>query len=93
MSDTYYRVISNKPESQVRLTINTFRDVEYISLREYYLDFDENWQPTDKGITFPLSIPVTRELFIGLLEILSLEESKHLLEENFKEILDEIFIR
>ena len=93
MSDKYYRIISNKSDSQIRLTINTFRDVEYISIREYYMDFDEEWQPSNKGITFPLSIPVTQELFIGFLEILSLEESKKLIEENFKEVLDELYSR
>ena len=74
--ETYYRVIKESPETQIRLTINEFRDVEYISLREYYRDFDEEWQPSNKGITIPLTIPVTQELFKGLVEILSLAENK-----------------
>ena len=28
-------------EVQVRLTINSFRGVEYLHLRKYYLDFEE----------------------------------------------------
>lgn len=89
--EVYYKIIQVKPDSQVRLTINTFMGVDYIALREYYLDFDEVWQPTPKGITLPLTIPITRELFSGLVEILSLEESKSILSEHFKDLLDEIY--
>jgi hypothetical protein len=94
MSDdeTFYRVIHVKDDSQIRLTINNFRGVDYISLREYYMDFDEEWQPTAKGVTMPLSIPITRELFIGLVEILSLAESKDILQEHFKDVLDNIYV-
>lgn len=89
--DIFYRIISQKTDSQIRLTINEFRGVEYLSLREYYLDFDEEWKPTPKGITVPLSIPVTQELFKGLVEILSLAESKSILEDHFKEIIDVLY--
>ena len=33
-------------EVQIRLTVSTFRGVEYLSLRKYYLDFFEEWKPT-----------------------------------------------
>ena len=89
--DTYYRIIQVKDDSQVRLTVNTFLDKDYISLREYYMDFDEEWRPTNKGITLPLTIPVTREIFAGLVEILSLEESKSILRDHFEDLLDEIY--
>lgn len=90
-NESYYRIIHVTDEAQVRLTINTFRDVEYISLREYYLDFEYEWQPTNKGITLPLTIPISRELFSGLVEILSLEEGKNILEDHFKDIIDDIY--
>ena len=89
--EPYYRIIHVKDDAQIRLSINTFRDVDYISLREYYLDFEEEWQPTKKGITLPLTIPITRELFAGLVEILSLEESKSIVKDHFKDLLDEIY--
>ena len=89
--DIYYRIIHVTDDSQIRLTINNFLGIDYISLREYYLDFDEEWQPTKKGITLPLTIPITRELFSGLVEILSLEESKNILEEHFKDTIDGIY--
>lgn len=92
-NDVYYRIISIKEDSQVRLTINNFRGTDYISLREYYLDFEEQWQPTPKGVTLPLSIPIVRELFAGLVEIMSLAEAKDILETEFKEVLDNIYDR
>ena len=92
-NEPYYRIISVKDDSQIRLTINTFRGVDYISIREYYMDFDEEWQPTRKGITLPLTIPITRELFSGLVEIMSLAEAKSILEAEFKDVLDNIYDR
>ena len=87
----YERVINEKDNIQVRLVINTFRGVEYLSLRKYYLDFDEEWLPSKEGISIPLDLDNTQELFTGLVEILSLAESKSIIEDEFKEILDEIY--
>jgi hypothetical protein len=91
--ELYERVIhtDNEKHIQVRLTISTFRGVEYIHLRKYYLDFHEEWQPTPEGVAMPLDFSNSRELFIGLVEILSLAESKEILEEHFKDILDNLY--
>ena len=76
--EAYSRIIHYDPvkEIQVRLTINTFRGIEYLHLRKYYLDFDEEWKPTQEGIAMPIDFENSRELFSGLVEILSLAESK-----------------
>ena len=87
----YERVINEKDNIQVRLVINTFRGVEYLSLRKYYLDFEEEWLPSKEGISIPLDLSNTQELFTGLVEILSLAESKSIIEDEFKEIIDEIY--
>ena len=84
--------LDKSTSSTIRLVINTFRGVEYISLRKYYLDFDEEWLPSKEGITMPIDIDNVRELFVGLVEVLSLAESKTILEEEFKEILDKIYL-
>lgn len=86
--EVYWRVIHETPDKQVRLVINEFRGVEYLHLREYYLDFDEVWLPSNKGVSMPLTFDNSRELFAGLLEILSLAESKELIAENMKELLE-----
>lgn len=91
--EVYERVIHYDSEKniQVRLVVSTFRGVEYLHLRKYYLSFEEEWQPTPEGVAMPLDISNSRELFKGLTEILSLAESKSILTEHFKDILDEIY--
>ena len=93
--EAYSRVVHYDPvkEIQVRLTVSAFRGVEYLHLRKYYLSFDEEWCPTPEGIAMPLDFNNSRELFAGLVEILSLAEAKGILEEYFKETLDEIYQR
>jgi len=89
----YEKIVHHNEEkqTQVRLTINPFRGVEYLHLREYYLDFEEEWKPTPKGIAMELDLNNSRELFAGLVEIISLAESKSILEDYFKEYIDEIY--
>jgi len=88
----YEKVIQETETEQVRLVINTFRGVEYLSLRKYYLDFSEEWLPSKEGISIPIDFDNSRNLFQGLVEILSLAESKNILEEEFKELLDQIYL-
>jgi hypothetical protein len=78
-------------ELQVRLTINTFRGIEYLHVRKYYLDFTEEWKPSPEGVAMELDFNNSRELFSGLLEILSLAESKEIIEEHFKDYIDGIY--
>ena len=76
---------------KVYLSINTFRDVEYLSIRKYYQDFDEQWKPSKEGVSMALDFDNSKALFEGLVEILSISEVKGILENHFKEILDEIY--
>jgi hypothetical protein len=78
---------------QFRLVVAEFRGVEYIQLRKFYRDFDGEWKPSVEGVALPLTIECTRELFIGLMEILSLAESKDILEKHFKDILDTLYVK
>ncbi len=78
-------------ETQIRLTVNTFRGIEYLHIRKYYLGFEEIWMPSADGIAMELDFNNSRELFSGLVEILSLAESKSILEEFFKEQIDEMY--
>jgi hypothetical protein len=92
MSDEIYsRIIQEYDGKQLRLVVNEFRDNEYLHVREYYQDFDENWCPSSKGVSMPLTIDNSKELFAGLLEILSLAESKELIIEHFKELVEEAY--
>lgn len=89
----YERVIhyNEDKELQVRLTVSTFRGIEYLHLRKYYLDFNEEWKPSPEGVAMELDFDNSRELFAGLLEILSLAESKELIEEHFKDYIDKMY--
>ncbi len=78
-------------QTQVRLTVSTFRGIEYLSLRKYYMDFEEEWKPSKEGITMPIDFINSRELFIGLTEILSLAESKEVIIEYFGDLLEDMY--
>ena len=91
MSDEIYSRIIYYDEAkniQVRLGINEFRGVEYLFLRKYYQDFDGEYKPSNEGVNMPLGIENSREMFAGLVEILSLAESKQIIVENFKELIE-----
>ena len=92
--EDYYRIIhyDEVKEIQVRLTVNTFRGVEYMHIRKYYLDFNEEWLPSPEGVAMPLDFNNSKEMFAGLVEILSLAEAKDVIQEEFKELLDEIYV-
>ncbi len=91
MSDEVYsRVVyfDELKDIQVRLGINEFRGVEYLFLRKYYRDFDGEFKPSKEGVNMPLGLENSREMFAGLVEILSLAESKEIILENFKELME-----
>lgn len=91
--DVYSRVIyfDEVKDIQVRLGINIFRDVEYLFLRKYYRDFDGEWKPSNEGVNMPLGLENSREMFAGLVEILSLAESKPIIIEHFKDLIEETY--
>lgn len=95
MSDgeIYSRVVywDEVKDIQVRVGINEFRDTEYLFLRKYYRDYEGEWRPSKEGVNMPLGLENSRELFAGLVEILSLAESKQIILDNFKELMEQIY--
>lgn len=87
----YERIIFQNDTYQWRMTINEFNGIEYFHLRKYIMDFDETWIPIKEGVAFPLEIENVKELFIGLLEVLSLGESRQAIVETFGELLENIY--
>ena len=85
----YERIIHYDPvkDHQIRLTVNTFRGVEYLHLRKYYQDFDESWKPSNEGVAMPIDLENSRELFAGLVEILSLAESRDIIVSHFEDLI------
>lgn len=93
--DVYSLVIQEDYDklNQVRLTINEFHGIEYLHLRRYYLDFDEEWKPSNEGIAIAIDFENCRQLLRGLVEIISLAESKEIIEEEFGELLSELYTK
>jgi|TARA_X000001382_G_scaffold7081_1_gene5456 hypothetical protein len=91
---TYEHIIHYDEEKQiqVRVVVNTFRGVEYLHIRKYYMDFNEEWKPTPEGIAMPLDFENSRQLFRALTEILSLAESQSIIEENFQDLIKEMYL-
>ena len=47
------RVIAKKDEfTKLMLSRSTFMGRQYISIRYWYLDFDEEWKPTGDGVNW-----------------------------------------
>lgn len=63
---------------QVRLTINEFRNQQYLGIRYYYQDFEGDWKPSNEGVSMPLGLSNTLRLFLGLSEIVSEAEIESL---------------
>jgi len=91
----YERTIhyDREKEVQVRLVVNSFRGVEYLHIRKYYLSFEEIWMPSNEGIAIPLDLNNSKELFTALTEILSLAESREVIEYSFKDLIKEIYTK
>jgi hypothetical protein len=91
--EVYTRIVywDEEKDTQVRLGINIFRDVEYLYLRKYYKDFEGEWRPSNNGVNMPLGLENSRELFAGLVEILSLAESKQIIVDHFKELIEDTY--
>ena len=91
--EKYERVIhyDEAKQVQVRLTVNEFRGIEYLHLRKYYMDFEEEWKPSTEGVAMPLDFYNSKELFSGLVEILSLAEAREVIKEHFSDLLEDIY--
>jgi len=91
-SELYSRIVHEYDDGrQVKLTINNFNGIEYLHLRQYYLNFEGDSMPSSKGISIPLDLTNSYELFAGLVEILSLAESRDSILSYFRDTFDELY--
>ena len=55
MSDDVYGILiheyAKSPTRRVRFHIQEYRGTDYLDIREFYLDNEDAWRPTKKGIT------------------------------------------
>ena len=92
-NDVYERIIYENPdkETQYRVVVSTFREIEYIHIRKYYLDFEGEYMPTKEGVCFPFELTNVSNLFAALVEILSLAESKSEILEHVEEQIRDLY--
>lgn len=93
MSEVLYeKIISENEEKgiQLRLVLNTFRDVEYLHLRKYFMSYDEGYVPSKEGASMPATISNVYALLDGLIEICSARESTDSIVKHFKNKLEEL---
>ena len=60
---------------QFRLAITEFRSVLYLSVREWYQDFEGDFKPSTNGFTMPYNLHSTAALYNGLIAVLSKAET------------------
>ena len=60
-------------------------------VRMYKVELYEECKTTPEGIAMPLDFSNSRELFSGLIEILSLAESKEIIEEHFSDLIRDLY--
>ena len=91
--DVYEKIILEQEDKEIqyRLVVSTFRDVEYVHIRKYYLDFEGEYKPTKEGVCIPFELNSLSNLFEGLVELLSLAESKSIIQEHFKDLLTDLY--
>ena len=77
MNDLIDVIIFEHPskEIQYRFTISEFRDVTYLSIREWYKDYLGHFAPSNNGITLPYTLHTCSGLFSALTLLLAEAET------------------
>lgn len=76
MDDLIDEVIWEDGSEQLRFTVSEFRGKMYLSLRYWYLTFEEDWAPTTKGVTLPYNTDTVTYLVEAFSKILSKTENE-----------------
>lgn len=75
--NNYEKIIYENTDKgyQYRVTLNSFRDTEYLHIRKYFLSYEGDWVPTKEGASIPATIQNTFALLDGLIDICSNAET------------------
>lgn len=63
------------------LTVSEFRDKYYVNIRKYFQTYEGDFMPSKEGISMEASINNISSLLEGLLEIVSNEEGRTIINE------------
>lgn len=77
----YERLIEENLEKgfQIKLVVNDFKEVTYIQLRKYFLNYEGEWIPSREGVSIPASIENIHGLLYGLLDICAKAEGEEII--------------
>ena len=78
MDDIITEIVWEDDLEQLRMQISEFRGKFYFSIRIWYLDFDEEWHPTNKGITIPYDGQAITYLADSLSKLMSKAEIEYI---------------
>ena len=73
---------------QYRLTVGEFRDVIYLNIRKYFMDFEGNYVPSKEGSTFPLTVTSLTNLLDGIMEIATKADKDEALTKYFTDLAE-----
>ena len=75
----YEKLISenNEKNFQVKLVLSEFRGVTYLSIRKYFLSFDEGFVPSKEGISIPYEMASSYALLDALVDLCSSNETEN----------------
>lgn len=54
---------------QLKLVLDTFKDIEYLHIRKYYMSYDSGYVPSKEGVSIPANIDSIRSLLEALIDI------------------------
>jgi Transcriptional Coactivator p15 (PC4) len=74
----------------VNLTVSEFKGVQYLNLRKYFLSYEAEYIPSKEGLAMEYNITNVFNLLDGLINIVSKEEAKELVEQYFIKKREEI---
>jgi hypothetical protein len=74
-TDLVEEILLERDGVQYRMCVTEFRGSNYLSIREWYLDFEEIWMPSKNGFTMPYNIASVAVMFSTLTAMLSKAEN------------------
>lgn len=83
----FEKLISENPEKfqETRFIVSCFRGEHYLSLRKYFLSYDEGFIASREGISIKYEMSSSLKLLEALMEIIPLGECKHLIDAKLQE--------
>lgn len=61
--------------TQYRLSVSKFYNTHYFSIREWYVDFEGNYSPSNNGLTIPYTLHTSSAFYNALTALLSNAET------------------